>query len=86
MPEAMTRPVWLKFWQSGRQAATMPSVIAMQKSVEMLVARRAGVALTMRQLRAAGVYTVTYDEPTDRHLHEVFAPFGITYQLDNGLE
>jgi hypothetical protein len=86
MPEAMTGPVWLKFWQSGQQASTMATVIAMQESVEMLVARRAGVALTMRQLREAGVYTITYDEPTDRHLHEVFAPFGITYQQDSGPE
>ena len=46
----------------------------------MHVARRAGVALTIQQLRNAAVYAVTYDEQSDRHLHEVFAPFGITYQ------
>lgn len=75
-----TRPIWLKFWQSAGQASDIPCVMAMQVSVEMYVARRAGVALTIQQLRAASVYTVTYDEHSDRHLHEVFAPFGIPYQ------
>ena len=80
MHEATTTPLWLKVWQSARQASVMPSVMAMQKAVEMHVARKAGVARTIRQLRDAAVYTVTYDEQSDRHLHEVFAPFGITYQ------
>jgi hypothetical protein len=80
MPEATTRPVWLRIWQSARQASEMPSVVAMNTTVEMHVARKAGVALTIRQLRRAGVYTVRYDEESDRQLHEVFAPFGIPYQ------
>ncbi|MDX6260045.1 MAG: hypothetical protein QOH84_1733 [Kribbellaceae bacterium] len=80
MLEATTPPVWLKCWQSSRQAAAMPTALAMQRSVELQVAKLAGVALTIRQLRQAGVYTVTYDEQTDRHLHEVFAPYGITHQ------
>jgi hypothetical protein len=80
MSEAMTRPVWLRIWQSARQASEMPSVIAMHMAVEMHVARKAGVALTIRQLRQAGVYTVRYDEESDRQLYEVFAPFGIPYQ------
>ena len=80
VPEATTPPLWLKVWQSTRQAGAMPSVIAMQKTIEMHVVHKAGVALTIRQLRDAAVYTVTYDEQSDRHLHEVFAPFGITYQ------
>ena len=80
MPEATTPPVWLKFWQSARQAAAMPTALAMQRSVELQVTKLAGVALTIRQLRRAGVYTVTYDERSDRHLHEVFAPYGITHQ------
>lgn len=80
MHKATTRPVWLKVWQSTYQASMMSSLMAMQATVEMLVARKAGVALTIQQLRAATVYTVTYDEESDRQLHEVFAPFGITYQ------
>ena len=80
MPEATTRPVWLRIWQSARQASEMPAVVAMHAAVEMHVARKAGVALTVRQLRQAGVYTVWYDEESDRQLHEVFAPFGIPYQ------
>jgi hypothetical protein len=80
MPEATTPPVWLKLWQSARQAAAMPTALAMQRSVELQVAKLAGVELTIRQLRQAGVYTVTYDEQSDRHLHEVFAPYGILHQ------
>ncbi|NEA30568.1 hypothetical protein [Streptomyces sp. SID13031] len=82
--QATTRPVWLKFSQSAPQASTMPSAMAMLISVEMIVARKAGVALTIQQLREAAVYTVTYDEQSDRYLHEVFAPFGITYQPVSG--
>lgn len=78
--QATTRPVWLKFSQSVPQASLMPSAMAMLSSVEMLVARKAGVALTIQQLREAEVYTVTYDEQSNRYLHEVFAPFGITYR------
>jgi hypothetical protein len=81
-----TEPIWLKFWQSAGQAADIPCVMAMQVSVEMHVAGRSGVALTIQQLRAAAVYTVTYDEQSDRHLHEVFAPFGIPYQPADLLE
>ena len=81
-----TEPIWLKFWQSAGQASDIPCVMAMQVSVEMHVARRSGVALTIQQLRAAAVYTVTYDEQSDRHLHEVFAPFGIPYQPSELLE
>jgi hypothetical protein len=58
----------------------MPSIIAMHKAVEMHVARKAGVTLTIQELRQAAVYTVRYDEESDRQLHEVFAPFGIPYQ------
>jgi hypothetical protein len=54
--------------------------MAMHRAVEMHVARTAGVALTIQQLRQAAVYTVRYDEESDRQLHEVFAPFGIPYQ------
>ena len=84
MPEATTRPVWLRIWQSARQASELASVIAMHTAVEMHVARKAGVALTIRQLRQAGVYTVRYDEESDRQLYEVFAPFGIPYQHATG--
>lgn len=80
MREATTRPIWLRLWQSAQQASDMATVVAMQKAVELHIAEKAGIALTIRQLRDAAVYTVTYDEETDRHLHEVFAPFGITYQ------
>jgi len=80
MHDVTTLPVWVKVWQSARQASVMSSAMAMHKYVEMHVARRAGVALTIQQLRNAAVYTVTNDEQSDRHLHEVFAPFGITYQ------
>ncbi|WP_132192475.1 MULTISPECIES: hypothetical protein [Kribbella] len=80
MREATTRPVWLRVWQSAQQASAMRTVVAMQKAVEMHIAEKAGVTLTIRQLRDAAVYTVTYDEENDRELHEVFAPFGITYQ------
>ncbi|MGW6196920.1 hypothetical protein ACWF0M_12305 [Kribbella sp. NPDC055110] len=54
--------------------------MAIHRSVEMHVAREAGVALTIQQLRQADVYTVRYDEESDRLLHEVFAPYGIPYQ------
>jgi hypothetical protein len=80
MHRTTTPPVWLKVWQSTHQAAEISSVMAMLAAVEMLVARKTGVALTIQQLRAARVYTVTYDEEDGRHLHEVFAPFGIPYQ------
>ena len=80
MPLATTRPVWLKICQSAGQASMVSCVIAMHRSVEMYVARKAGVALTIQQLREAAVYSVTYDEQTDRHVYEVFAPFGITYR------
>ena len=79
-PEAMTRPVWLRLWQSPRQGSVMPSAMAMHRSVELLVTRKAGVALTVQQLRHAAVYTVRYDEESDRLLHEVFAPYGIPYR------
>ena len=46
--KATTPPLWLKVWHSTRQAAAMPSAIAMQKTVEMHVARKCGVALTRR--------------------------------------
>jgi len=82
--QATTRPIWLKFSQSAPQASMMPSAMAMLISVEMLVARKAGVSLTIQQLREAEVYTVTYDEQSGRYLHEVFAPFGITYQPVSG--
>ncbi|MEV0800713.1 MULTISPECIES: hypothetical protein [unclassified Kribbella] len=62
----------------------MPSAIAIHRSVEMHVARTAGVALTIQQLRQAAVYTVRYDEESDRMLHEVFAPYGIPYQRATG--
>ena len=75
-----TQPIWLRIWQSPRQGSEMPSVMAMQRSVEMHVARTAGIALTIQQLRQAKVYTVRYDEESDRVLHEVFAPYGIPYQ------
>jgi hypothetical protein len=81
--QATTRPVWLKLSQSVPQASVMPSAMAMLISVEMLVAGKAGVTLTIQQLREAEVYTVTYDDQSDRYLHEVFAPFGITYQPAN---
>ena len=84
MSEDMTRPVWLKIWQSPRQGSVMPSVMAMHRSVELHVARKAGVALTIQQLRQAAVYTVRYDEESDRLLHEVFAPYGIPYQEATG--
>lgn len=80
VPLATTRPVWLKLCQSAAHASTMSCVMAMHRSVEMYVARTAGVALTIQQLRDAAVYSVTYDEQTDRHVYEVFAPFGITYR------
>ncbi|WP_132213189.1 hypothetical protein [Kribbella steppae] len=85
MPVATTRPVWLKFSQTAGQASLVPCVMAMHRSVEMHVARRAGVALTIQQLREAAVYSVTYDESVGRHVHEVFAPFGITYQPISGV-
>ena len=80
MPVATTRPVWLRFCQSAAQASTVVGIVAMHRSVEMCVARMAGVSLTVQQLREAAVYSVTYDEESDRHVYEVFAPFGITYQ------
>jgi len=80
----MTRPVWLRLWQSLRQGSVMPSVMAMHRSIEMHVAHKAGVALTIQQLREAEVYTVRYDEESDRMLHEVFAPYGIPYQHATG--
>jgi hypothetical protein len=79
-----TGPLWLRIWQSCRQGSAMPSLTAMHRSVEMHVARKAGVALTIQQLRQANVYTVRYDEESDRLLHEVFAPFGIPYQQAAG--
>ena len=82
--EDATRPVWLKIWQSSRQGSVMPSVVAIHRSVELHVARTAGVALTIQQLRRAEVYTVRYDEESDRLLHEVFAPYGIPYQQATG--
>jgi len=78
--EATTRPVWLKIWQSQRQGSVMPSALAIHRSVELHVASTAGVALTIQQLRQAEVYTVRYDEESDRLLHEVFAPYGIPYR------
>jgi hypothetical protein len=75
-----TPPVWFKVSQSMYQAEEISSVMAMLTTVEMLVVRKTGVALTIQQLRAAGVYTVKYDDERDRHLHEVFAPCGIPYQ------
>jgi hypothetical protein len=80
MRDDTTRPVWLRIWQSARNGSVMPSVMAMHRAVEMHVARKAGVALTIQQLRQAAVYTVRYDEESDRLLHEVFAPYGIPYQ------
>jgi hypothetical protein len=80
----MTRPVWLRLWQSLRQGSVMPSVMAMHRSIEMHVAHKAGVALTIQQLREAEVYTVRYDEESDRMLHEVFAPYGIPYHQATG--
>jgi hypothetical protein len=80
MSENLTRPVWLKIWQTARQGSVMPSAIAIYRSVEQHVALMAGVALTIQQLRRADVYTVRYDEHSDRVLHEVFAPYGIPYQ------
>jgi hypothetical protein len=82
--QATTRPIWLKFSQSAPQASMMPSAMAMLISVEMLVAGKAGVPLTIQQLREAEVYTVTYDDQSNSYLHEVFAPFGITYQPASG--
>lgn len=82
--EATTRPVWLKIWQSSRQGSVLPSALAIHRSVEMQVASEAGVALTIRQLRQAAVYTVRYDEESDRLLHEVFAPYGIPYRQATG--
>ncbi len=79
-----TRPVWLKIWQSVRQGSVMPSAIAIHVSVELHVARKAGVALTIQQLRRAEVYSVRYDEESDRVLHEVFAPYGIPYEQAAG--
>jgi hypothetical protein len=75
-----TPPVWFKVWQSMHQAGELSSAMAMLTTVEMLVARKTGVALTIQQLRAVSVYTVKYDDQSDRHLHEVFAPYGIPYQ------
>jgi hypothetical protein len=77
MTADMTGPLWLRIWQSSRQGSLMPSLLAMHRSVELHVARTTGVALTIQQLRRAGVYTVRYDEDSDRLLHEVFAPYGI---------
>lgn len=82
--EETSRPVWLRIWQSPRQGSVMSSVMAMHRSVEMHVARKAGVALTIQQLRQAEVYTIRYDEESDRLLHEVFAPDGIPYRQATG--
>jgi hypothetical protein len=84
MKQDMTRPLWLRIWQSPRQGSLMPSLIAMHRSVEQHVARKAGVALTIQELRQANVYTVRYDEESDRMLHEVFAPYGIPYRQAAG--
>ncbi|MGW6281310.1 hypothetical protein [Kribbella sp. NPDC055071] len=58
----------------------MPSAMAIHVSVELHVAHKSGVPLTIQQLRKAGVYSVRYDEDSDRMLHEVFAPYGIPYR------
>lgn len=62
----------------------MPSAMAMYRSVELHVAHKAGVALTIQELRRADVYTVRYDEESGRLLHEVFAPYGIPYRQATG--
>ena len=40
MPEATTRPVWLRIWQSARQASELPSVVAMHTAVDEMATRR----------------------------------------------
>ncbi|TCN35484.1 hypothetical protein EV644_11546 [Kribbella orskensis] len=64
-------PVGWPLWVALLAAAT---IVAMHRAVEIHVARTAGVALTIQQMRQTAVYTVRYDEESDRLLHEVFAP------------
>jgi hypothetical protein len=83
--QATTVATWLKVSVQSQHDG-MADLMATHRAIEMLVEEKVGIPLTIAQLRDAGVYEVRYDEESDRYLHEVFAPFGIDFEIDPGGE
>ena len=78
--QATTAAVWVKLWVQPERTRVADLIIT-HRTIEMLVEEKVSHPLTIAQLRDAGVYEVTYDEQSGRYLHEVFAPFGIDFEL-----
>jgi hypothetical protein len=83
--QATTVAVWFKLSVQAEHDG-MADVMATHRAIEMHVEGLVGFPLTIAQLRDAGVYEVAYDEGRNRYVHEVFAPFGIDFELDLGGE